>query len=145
MPNIVLQFLFFNQLKCTPMSAKYKIVSRGNPSKPTATKKFYVQPLASGEARLKEIFKQIASMTTVNSADVLAVIDAFVQVIVQRLAKGEIVRLGDLGSLQMSFGSEGVDSADKFTASMIKGQKVTHRPDKEIKDMLKTVSFEKMS
>ena len=92
------------------MSAKYKVVQRGNPAKPAAAKKFYAQAVSRGEATLKQVKSQINDMTSVNSADSSASIDAFAQVLVQRIANGEIVRFGDLGSFQLSFSSTGADS-----------------------------------
>jgi predicted histone-like DNA-binding protein len=125
------------------MSAKYKSVQRGNPLNPTAAKKFYAQPVSRGEATLKQVKSQINDMTSVNSADSSASIDAFTQVLIQRIANGEIVRLGDLGSFQLSFSSTGVDTEAQLNATLIKNPKVVFRPGKDIKDMLKTLQFEK--
>lgn len=61
------------------MSVKFKVVERGNPLKPTDPKKFYALTFASGEISLKQLSKRISSMSTVNSADVLAVLDTLVQ------------------------------------------------------------------
>lgn len=127
------------------MAAKYKVIQRGNPLDRKAAKKFYAHPISRGEVSLKQIKSEINDMTSVNSADTSASIDAFAQMLIKHIANGEIVRFGDIGSFQLSFSSTGADSADKLNATAIKNAKVVFRPGKDIKDMLKTITFEKES
>lgn len=58
-------------------------------------------------------------MCTVTYADIMAVLCALPAVIKQGLSAGEIVRLGDLGSLQMGLRSKGAKTEKEFTLANI--------------------------
>ena len=59
------------------------------------------------------------------------------------VADGKIVRLGDFGSFYITLQSDGADTADAFSTSMIKKVFLRFRPGKLIKNILKSVTFEK--
>ena len=54
------------------------------------------------------------------------------------------MRFGDFGSFQVSVSSNGAETAEKFTASNITGNKIQFRPGVDLKAMLATVKYEKM-
>ena len=68
-----------------------------------------------------------------------------VNVIQGELKEGRSVNLGKLGTFAISVSSNPSDTAEEVTASNIKSAKVNYRPGKEIKDMLKTISYTKIS
>ena len=125
------------------MPVKYVLVERGNPQNPQAPKKFYAQAVSTGEASLKTIKTDISARSTVNPADVVAVIDTFVQIMIQELAQGKIVRFGDFGSFQLSVSSDGADTAEKFSSGMIRDARITFRPGSDLRDMIATLKYEK--
>jgi predicted histone-like DNA-binding protein len=125
------------------MGVQYVLVERGNPQNQQAPKKFYAQAVSRGEINLKTIKADISARSTVNPADVMAVIDTFVQILVQELGQGKIVRFGDFGSFQLSVSSEGADSPEKFHAGMITGAKIIFRPGIDLRDMIATLKYEK--
>ncbi|MCS3174333.1 hypothetical protein NXW76_25500 [Bacteroides thetaiotaomicron] len=57
--------------------------------------------------------------------------------------KGEIVRLGNIGSFYVTLRSNGVLVQKDVKEGLIKGARVRFRPGKEIKDALKTLDFSK--
>ena len=57
--------------------------------------------------------------------------------------KGEIVRLGNIGSFYVTLRSNGVLVQKDVKEGLIKGARVRFRPGKEIKDALKTPDFSK--
>ncbi|MFT3738179.1 MAG: HU family DNA-binding protein [Breznakibacter sp.] len=126
------------------MAVKYILSEKGNPLKPAEPKKWYASSKSTGSIELKALGKDITQRSTVNHADTLAVLEALTQVLTSRLAEGQIVRFGDFGSFQVSVGSEGAESEDKFHGSMIKTKKVTFRPGPDLKEMLNNLKFEKM-
>jgi nucleoid DNA-binding protein len=67
-----------------------------------------------------------------------------IEVLVEHLAEGKIVRLGDFGALQVSVGSEGAETEAKFNASLIKSNKVVFRPGIDLKEMLNNLKYEKV-
>jgi predicted histone-like DNA-binding protein len=125
------------------MSVQYVIIERGNPLNIAAPKKFYAMAKSAGVVSLKQLSKDISARSTVNSSDTLAVLDSLVQQLTKELEEGRIVRLGDFGSFQLSISSEGADTADKFSSSLIKKSKILFRPGIDLRNMLATVSYTK--
>ena len=127
------------------MAVTYVLVERGNPQKPEEVKKFYAQAKASGEVTFKNLSKEIAQgSTTVSDTDVLAVLNDLSKILSRHLAEGRIVRFGDFGAFQIGLSSEGAESADKFTSSLIKGAKITFRPGVDLRDTIATLKYEKI-
>ncbi|MDR2286375.1 MAG: HU family DNA-binding protein [Prevotellaceae bacterium] len=125
------------------MAIKYNLVQRSNLQKPDEPKKWYAQSKSDGDVSLKDLGKEITQRCTVNYADTLAVLEALNQVLTVNLEGNKIVRFGDFGSFQVSIGSEGAETEDKFTSSMIKTKKVIFRPGEDLKVMLNNLKFEK--
>ena len=127
------------------MSIKFKVIERGQPGVAGGgEKKFYASANVTGEKTLAGLTKEIEKISTVSGADIRAVLYAMVDVMTTSLADGQVVRLGDLGSLRVSIGSQGQEKAEDVKASTITSSKVIFTPSKGIKDMLATLQFEKM-
>jgi predicted histone-like DNA-binding protein len=126
------------------MAVKYTVSERGNPLNPTQPKKWYANAKSTGDTTLRALSKEIAARSTVSPADTQAVLVALTEVLVQNLAEGKIVRLGDFGAFQVSVSSEGAETEAKFNASLIKGSKVVFRPGIDIKEMQKSLKYEKV-
>jgi putative DNA-binding protein len=127
------------------MAVKYNVIERKNLLKPTEAPKFYASAKADGEVSFKALAKEIAGAgSTVSDTDVLAVLNDLTKALVKYLAEGKIVRFGDFGSFQVSVSSNGAETAEKFTASNITGNKIQFRPGVDLKAMLATVKYEKM-
>lgn len=127
------------------MSVKYSINERINPLNREAPKKWYANARSTGELTFRKLSKDIAEgSTTVSDTDVLAVLNDLTKILRRHLENGEIVRFGDFGSFQILIGSEGAESTEKFTSSLIKTKKVTFRPGIDLKDMLAMLKFEKL-
>lgn len=133
-----------NHFNFNPMSVKYSVSAKGNPSKPTEPKKWYANAKASGEVTFKDLSKEISQgSTTVSDTDVMAVLNDLTKLLSRHLASGEIVRFGDFGSFQVSVKSEGAETEEKFHASLIKKAKINFRPGSDLKDMLLTLKYTK--
>jgi predicted histone-like DNA-binding protein len=126
------------------MSVKYNVSEKGNPLNPAQPKKWYANAKSAGDTTLRALSKEIAARSTVSAADTQAVLVALTEVLVQNLAEGRIVRLGDFGAFQVSISSEGAETEAKFNASLIKGSKVAFRPGVDIKEMQKNLKYEKL-
>ena len=122
----------------------YSVVARKNPKEPEFPPKFYAHAQARGEADIKTLSDRIQVMCTVTRADVMAVLVALETTVNDCLANGEIVRLGDLGSLQMSLSSDGAVSKEDFTPSMIKKSRILFRPGETLAAMQKTLRYERV-
>jgi len=81
---------------------KFKVIERGHPGVPGGgEKKFYASANPSGEMTLTGLTKSIEKISTVSGADIRAVLYAMVDVMQDALANGQIVRLGEPGSLRV--------------------------------------------
>lgn len=126
------------------MSIKFNVIERGQPGVVGGgEKKSYASPVMSGELTLAGLTKSIEKICTVSGADIRAVVYAMVDVMKDSLADGNIVRMGELGSLRVSFSSEGKATADEVNASAITGAKVIFTPGKDIKTMLEALEYQK--
>ena len=85
----------------------YSVVGRVNPAdRDSGEMKYYAQSQARGEMGIREISERIHQMCTVTRADVMAVLTALEEIVSEGLQGGEIVRLGELGSLQLGLSGE---------------------------------------
>lgn len=126
------------------MPIKFKVIERGQPGVAGGgQKKFYASPVMDGEMTLADLTKAIEKICTVSGADIRAVLYALVDVAVDSLADGTIVRLGDLGSLRVSISSEGKDKAQDVKADAIKNTSIIFTPGPRIKEMFETVKYQK--
>ncbi|MDP3912188.1 MAG: DNA-binding protein [Bacteroidota bacterium] len=126
------------------MAIKFKVIERGEPGVVGGgTKKFYASPVMDGEINLNDLTKAIEKICTVSGADIRAVLYALVDVSIDNLGNGTIVRWGDLGSLRVSLSSEGKATADEVKASAIKSTSVIFTPGTRIKEVLGAAKFQK--
>ena len=125
------------------MAVEYKLVERINPLRREEPKKFYAQVKSTGEITLKKLGKEIALGSMVSDTDVLAVLNDLTKALARHLSEGHIVRLGDFGSFQISLSSKGVESPEKFNASVMKNPKIIFRPGVDLREMLATLKYEK--
>lgn len=125
-------------------SVTYSVVSRKKPGSPLGIAKFYAQAQARGEADIRSISDHIQQMCTVTRADVMAVLVSLESAVRDCLANGEIVRLGELGSLQISLSSEGTEKPEDFVPSLINKSRILFRPGQTLADMQRTLKFERV-
>ena len=126
------------------MPVKFKVISSGEPGVAGGgQKKYYASAVADGEMTLEDITKSIEKRCTVNGADIRAVIYAMVDVSIDALSDGTIVRLGELGSLRVSLSCEGRDKAEDVVSSSIRGSSVIFNPGPRIKTMLTVMKYQK--
>lgn len=125
------------------MTVKYNVVERGNPSNREAPKKFYPSIASTGRKTLRQLAARISEISTVSSADTMAVLEALLTTIPQELTAGNVVELGDFGNFWLKANSEGVESADAVRATQITTLLPRFNPGKEFKKVLATVEYEK--
>lgn len=122
----------------------YSVVERKDPKTPEMQGKYYAQAQARGEAGIRELSQRIQQSCTVTRADVMAVLIALEDVVSDSLANGEIVRLGELGSLQVSLKSSGAETPDDFHDGLIEKGKIIFRGGETLTNMLTTLKYQKV-
>lgn len=105
--------------------------------------KYYAIPTNRRKMTLRELGDEINKYTHLNNADIVKMLYAFSDVIPRLLADGKIVSLGTLGDLRINFSSVGVDKPENFKKTHIKNVKIHYRPEKEMKESLNSIIFEK--
>lgn len=128
------------------MSIKYKVVERGEPGvKGGGTKKWYATVANNGEIGMDEMSKRIEKFSALSEADIRGVLIAMETVAEEALSNGQIVKMGQLGTLYPALSSSGADTEKDFNASLIKSASVNYRPSKRILDAIKAAGYEKVS
>ena len=95
-------------------------VCRSMKSPRTGTYKYYVQIAPSTPILRRQIIEEIEKTTTLTSSDVKACLDALENAVVQHLAQGQAVRLGDLGSFRPTISSFGTTEPEKCDSTLIR-------------------------
>ena len=126
-------------------SVTYSVVPRYNPTEKGTPPKYYAQAQARGSVSIREMAERIQSSCTVNKADVYAVLVALEDVIAEALQNGEIVRLGELCTLQVSLSGKGALTEDDFNESLIKRSKVNFRPGRVLSNALTSLQYSKVA
>lgn len=126
-------------------SVTYSVVERIDPRDPESSGKYYATAQARGVMGIREMAERIQQACTVTRADTLAVLTALEDVVSEGLQGGEIVRLGDLGSLQVSLSGKGAPTAEEYTDSLITKARILFRPGTTLKAAISNLSFQRVS
>ena len=126
-------------------SVTYSVVPRRNPSEKGTPPKFYAQAQARGDVNIREMSERIQATCTVHKSDVYAVIVALEDVVADAIQNGEIVRLGDLCTLQLSLTRKGALPEEDYNTSLIKRAKINFRPGPALANALASLSFSKVA
>ncbi|QHI35338.1 hypothetical protein IMCC3317_06840 [Kordia antarctica] len=127
------------------MSVNFKVIQRKNPRDLAAAPKSYAIAINSGTVDIDRLAELVGDGSTVRQNDIYAVIIGLVNTIQGELKEGRSVSLGKLGIFSISVSSEGSDTPEEVNANNIKSAKVRYRPGKELKNMLKTLEYSKIS
>ena len=122
----------------------YSVSPRINPRDKEAAPKFYGHVQASGDIDIREMSERIQATCTVHKSDVFAVLVALEDVITEALKGGEIVRLGDLGTLQIGISSKGAITEEDFSDALIHKARINFRPGSALMGALTNLTFAKV-
>ena len=122
----------------------YSVVPRYNPSQKGTPPKYYAQAQASGDISLREMSERIQQACTVTKADVYATLVAMEDVIIDALKSGEIVRLGDLGTLQIGLKGKGALSEEDYEPSLIQKARINFRTGTALAGVLTSLKYTKV-
>ena len=126
-------------------SVTYSVSPRINPRDRETEPKFYGHVQASGDINLREMSERIQQTCTVHKSDVFAVLVALEDVITEALQRGEIVRLGDLGTLQIGISSKGAETEEDYDVSLIKKARINFRPGLALAGVLTGLTYQKVA
>ena len=122
----------------------YSVSPRINPREKDEAPKYYAHVQASGDISIREMSERIQQTCAVHKSDVYAVLVALEDVITDALKAGEIVRLGDLGTLQIGISSKGAATEDDFSEDLILKARINFRPGSALVGILTNLTFAKV-
>mgnify|MGYP003429472010 FL=1 len=122
----------------------YSVVPRINPREKNDPPKFYAQAQARGDVSIREMAERIQATCTVHKTDVYAVLVALDDVVKEAIQNGEIVRLGELCTLQVSLSGKGTLTEKEYDDSLIKKAKIIFRPGTILADALESLKYSKV-
>ena len=122
----------------------YSVVPRINPREKNDPPKFYAQAQARGDVNVREMAERIQATCTVPKTDVYAVLVALEDVVKEAIQNGEIVRLGELCTLQVSLSGKGTLTEKEYDDSLIKKAKIIFRPGTILAGALETLKYSKV-
>lgn len=125
-------------------SVTYSVVPRTKPGEKNDAPKYYAQAQARGDISLREMAERIQSTCTVHKSDVYAVLVALEDVVADAIQNGEIVRLGELCTLQVGLSGKGSLTEEDYNDTLIKRAKINFRPGKVLAEALGTLKFSKV-
>lgn len=123
---------------------KYKLVQKVNPQKREDPKKWYAIPAPNVPQTVKAMTRAATENTTTAPIEMEAALDLLGKHARQQLQQGHTVRVGDLGTLRVTFKSEGAEDATQFNAgTMIKNPRILFTPSKEFREsVLQDIQFQ---
>ncbi len=125
----------------------YKVVERnvfgkGENGAQTRVKKFYAKEVAAGRSTFNMIADKIEARCSVTRPDILAVLAALTDDVVDRLQSGQIVEMGELGNMQLTLQNKrGAATKEEWTTDLIKGARITYRPSSVMKKIAREARF----
>jgi len=127
------------------MSISYKVVSKkpGGLTGNNATK-YYPTITDRGLSDLDEVCATIATRSTFSRADVVGVVQAFIDLVPELLLRGNNVKLDGFGTFSVHASGNGKLKPEEVTARDITKLKLSFLPDKRIKKKLHNATFEKV-
>ena len=127
------------------MSVKIKSVAKGQPGVVGGgEKKYYPAPVMEGEMNIESLTKAIEKISTVSGADIRAVLYALVDVSIDGLERGAIIRMSDLGNFRISLKTEGKATPEEVNASCVKKAGIIFTPATRLKTMLNNLKYVKV-
>ncbi len=127
------------------MAIQFNVLEIGKPMDPDAPKKFYARPVSKGEVTLEDLSEDISHASSVNASDVYAVLQSLVREIPRNIARGHIIRLGNLGSFRLGSNSTGSETAEEVSSANIVRTRLLFHPGNKVRSVMRDLTFEKMA
>jgi len=126
------------------MSQKYCVRKKTNVSVDKEKALFYAVPITSGIINTKNLASIISDRCTATPSDVLLVLDALSTVMKDQLLQGKKVHFNDIGLFSLSLSSPGFENPKDCTPKKVTAKRICFLADKELKNLLPKVEFERV-
>ncbi|WP_242457174.1 HU family DNA-binding protein [Treponema zioleckii] len=102
----------------------YSVTKRQNPLNREADSKYYASAEYGEEIDVNALAKEISKSCTLTPADIVAVIESFLDKMPQYLKSSNRIRLNKFGIFKLSFSSIGHEKAEDVSSNDIKNLRV---------------------
>jgi predicted histone-like DNA-binding protein len=123
------------------MSILFTAVGKTSPTQPNQPMRYFPRAVQSGVIDLEMLSEQISTSTTLTETDCHAVVISLVNTVSRALEEGKIVRLGQLGTFQVSVKGTGCEIAEAVSGKSITSASIIFRPGIRFKKMLQNLQF----
>ena len=127
------------------MSIKFKAIQRKNPRDFSAAPKYYAIAISDELVGLDRISEIVTDGSTVRPNDMYAVIIGVVNALKGELRAGRSVKIDTFGVISTHISSKPAETAEEVTIDSIKSTRLRYRSSPELKKMLSTLSFTKIT
>lgn len=123
---------------------KYKLIKRKNPLDKGAEPKWYASPMNLEPKANNVTTRAACENTSISPVEMQSSFDLWMNHAIRCLIAGESVRMGNIGTLRMTFKSKGVDDITKFNPlQMIYDVRILFTPSQEFREsVVGKISFE---
>lgn len=126
------------------MSLKYVVKSTTFGFDKDKKEKYVARPFNVVHVDFNTLCDQVTAVGMVPRGIVKSVLDATIDSLKTYMILGASVNLGEFGTLRPSFGCKSQNTADKVTTDVLRNRKIIFTPGRLLKDMIKTVSIQKL-
>ncbi len=120
----------------------YSVKKRVNPLNRDESK-FYATAEYSDEINIRKLAAEISKSCSLHTADIVAVIESFLDKIPEYLKNSNRIRLDDFAILKLSFSAKGQEEEKNVTSNDITDVRVLFQPCKKLREQLSDVTYTK--
>lgn len=125
------------------MSIKYRLSKKKNRLNRRSDGLWYATAAPGYKFGTRDLCRYASMHTTLGHFEVRAVLDLLGQCVPMLLAEGNVVQLGELGTLRVTFGSEGVEQPEDFHPRLMRPARIVFYPSKALKAAMRShLSYE---
>lgn len=121
----------------------YSVKKRQNPLDRKSDSKYYASPEYGEEIDISMLAKEISKNCTLTPADIVAVIESFLDKMPQYLKSSNRIRLDKFGIFKLSFSSQGRENEEDVSSADIKSPRVLFTPSAQLKRELSDITYTK--
>ncbi len=123
--------------------ARYKLRRKRNGISREKSDLWYAEPSPAQRMKARQLCRFATQHTTMGNMELMMALEILAQYLPAVLAQGTIVEVGRLGTLQLAYGSEGVEEPEDFNYHLIRRPRVAFRPSRELtQEVERLISFQ---
>ena len=100
--------------------ARYKLRRKRNGISREKSDLWYAEPSPAQRMKARQLCRFATQHTTMGNMELMMALEILAQYLPAVLAQGTIVEVGRLGTLQLAYGSEGVEEPEDFNYHLIR-------------------------